>query len=109
MTQFSLTDLESIIAARATSGDDTSWTAKLLGKGIGKASEKVGEESIETIIAAISQTAENTRDEAADLLYHLLVVLYIKGVAVEDVMAELQRRTSQSGLAEKASRGSHKA
>ena len=109
MTEFSLADLETIIAARAGSGDEASWTAKLVGKGMEKAAEKLGEEAIETVIAAVAQDATSTRDEAADLLYHLLVVLYMKGVAVDDVMTELQRRTSQSGLAEKASRGSHKA
>ena len=104
MTQFSLTDLEKIISERAASGDDGSWTAKLVGKGIEKAAEKLGEEAIETVIAAISRDAAGTRDEAADLLYHLLVVLHMKGVSVDEVLSELERRTAQSGIAEKASR-----
>ncbi|MEP1207117.1 MAG: phosphoribosyl-ATP diphosphatase [Rhizobiaceae bacterium] len=109
MTQFSLTDLEKIIASRATSGDAESWTAKLVGKGIDKAAEKLGEEAVETVIAAISRDSEGVRNEAADLLYHLLVVLHMKGVSVDDVMAELQSRTSRSGIAEKASRNADNA
>ena len=105
MSTFSLSDLEQIIADRASSTDGTSWTAKLVGQGINKAAEKLGEEAVETVIAAIAEDPNKTRDEAADLLYHLLVVLHMKGVVVDDVMAELERRTAKSGLAEKASRG----
>lgn len=104
MTQFSLTDLEQIISERAVSDDASSWTAKLVGKGIEKAAEKLGEEAIETVVAAVSRDADGVRDEAADLLYHLLVVLHMKGVGLEDVMAELERRTARSGIAEKVSR-----
>ena len=106
MSDFSLTDLEAIITDRAASGDSSSWTAKLIGKGVEKAAEKLGEEAVETVIATVSRDAEGLRDEAADLLYHLLVVLHIKGVSVGDVMAELERRTGQSGMAEKAARKS---
>ena len=106
MSDFSLTDLEAIIAERAASGDESSWTAKLVGQGIEKAAEKLGEEAVETVVAAVARDGAGVRDEAADLLYHLLVVLHMKGVAVEDVMAALERRTGQSGLAEKAARGS---
>lgn len=104
MTDFSLKHLEVIIADRAGSGDPSSWTAKLIGKGVNKASEKFGEEAIEAVIAAVSQSPDDLRDEAADVLYHLLVVLHIRGVAVSDVMEELETRTGQSGLQEKASR-----
>jgi len=104
MTQFSLSDLEAIIADRAASGGESSWTAKLVDMGIEKASEKLGEEAVETVVAAVARDAEGLRDEAADLLYHLLVVLHMKGVSVEDVMVELERRTAQSGLAEKSAR-----
>ena len=104
MTQFSLQDLEQIIAERAHSGDESSWTAKLVGKGMEKAAEKLGEEAVESVIAAIAQDKDALRNEAADLLYHLLVVLHIKGVGVEEVLAELQSRTAQSGLEEKAAR-----
>ena len=104
MTQFSLHDLEKIIAERAESGGSSSWTVKLMGKGLEKAAEKLGEEAIESVIAAVAQDEEALKNEAADLLYHLLVVLKMKGVSVDDVMGELQRRTGQSGLEEKASR-----
>ena len=104
MTQFSLQYLEQIIAERARSGDESSWTAKLVGKGMEKAAEKLGEEAVESVIAAIAQDKDALRNEAADLLYHLLVVLHIKGVGVEEVLAELQSRTAQSGLEEKAAR-----
>ncbi|MGI9356237.1 MAG: phosphoribosyl-ATP diphosphatase [Rhizobiaceae bacterium] len=104
MSDFSLNDLEAIIVSRAASGDPSSWTARLAGKGIEKASEKLGEEAVETVVAAVARDGEGLRDEAADLLYHLLIVLHMKGVLVEDVMAELERRTGQSGLAEKAAR-----
>ena len=104
MSAFNLSDLEAIVAARAASGDASSWTAKLVSKGINKAAEKLGEEAVETLIAAVAEDADKTRDEAADLLFHLLVVLHMKGVSVADVMDELDRRTGQSGLAEKAAR-----
>ena len=104
MSTFSLSDLEQIIAARATSGDPESWTAKLVAKGMPKAAQKLGEEAIEAVIAAISGDRQALVSESADLLYHWLVVLHIAGVPMSDVLAELERRTAQSGLAEKASR-----
>ncbi len=109
MTQFSLSQLEQIIADRAVSGDPSSWTAKLVGGGIEKAAEKLGEEAVETIIAALARDADGVCAEAADLLYHLLVVLHMKGVSVGEVMAELEHRTSQSGIAEKTSRNTNNA
>jgi phosphoribosyl-ATP pyrophosphohydrolase len=108
MKSFSLLELESIIADRASSGDVASWTAKLVGMGIEKSAEKFGEEAIETVIAAINRDTDGLRDESADLLYHLLVVLHIRGVSVADVMAELQRRTTSSGIAEKNARPASK-
>lgn len=104
MGEFTLNDLEAIIAERAASGDDTSWTVKLMGKGIHKAAEKLGEEAVETVIAAIAQDDEALTGEAADLLYHLLVVLKMRDIPLAQVMAVLEGRTGQSGLAEKASR-----
>jgi phosphoribosyl-ATP pyrophosphohydrolase len=104
MSSFSLSDLEAIIAERARSGDPDSWTAKLYGKGIGKAAQKLGEEAVETVIAAVSGDTKAVISESADLLYHWLVVLGISGVSLDDVLAELERRTGRSGLAEKASR-----
>ena len=101
---FSLTDLETIVAARASVTDGTSWTAKLVAKGIDKAAQKMGEEAVETVIAAVKGDDESLIAESADLLYHWLVVLKIAGVPLEAVMAELGRRTDQSGLQEKAGR-----
>lgn len=104
MAGFSLSDLERIVAERARSGDADSWTAKLFSRGIDKASQKLGEEAVETVIAAVKGDAEGLVSESADLIYHWLVVLAIAGIPLADVMAELERRTAQSGLAEKASR-----
>lgn len=104
MTNFSLTDLEKIIAARARSGDPGSWTAKLFAGGMEKAAKKLGEEAVETVIAAVKGDAKGVISESADLLYHWLVVLAIAGVSTSDVLAELERRTGQSGMSEKASR-----
>ncbi|MGR6467442.1 phosphoribosyl-ATP diphosphatase [Rhizobium sp. PAMB 3182] len=104
MTTFTLADLEAIVAKRANASPDESWTAKLAAAGQTKAAKKLGEEAVETVIAAISQDRKNLVDESADLLYHLLVVLKIADIPLEDVLAELERRTAQSGLQEKASR-----
>ncbi|KQM31684.1 MULTISPECIES: phosphoribosyl-ATP diphosphatase [Rhizobium/Agrobacterium group] len=104
MSGFSLSDLERIVAERASASPDQSWTAKLFAAGQAKAAKKLGEEAVETVIAAISQDRKNLTDEAADLLYHLLVVLKIADIPLSDVFAELERRTGQSGLQEKASR-----
>ncbi len=101
---FTLSDLEAIVGDRLKSGDATSYTRKLAEKGIAKAAQKLGEEAVETVIAAVSGDAEAVTYEAADLLYHLMVVLALKGVPLDDVLAELKRRTAQSGLQEKASR-----
>ncbi|MGH6861968.1 MAG: phosphoribosyl-ATP diphosphatase [Phyllobacterium sp.] len=105
MTTFTLAQLESIVATRAASADVSSYTASLYAKGIGKAGQKLGEEAIETVIAAISGDRRGVISESADLLYHLLVVLGISGVTLDEVMAELQHRTSRTGLEEKAARG----
>ncbi len=104
MSDFSLAHLERIVADRSKASPDQSWTAKLVTQGQAKAAKKLGEEAVETVIAAISDDRENLVAESADLLYHLLVVLKIAGVPLQDVMSELQRRTVQSGLSEKASR-----
>jgi phosphoribosyl-ATP pyrophosphohydrolase len=105
MTGFSLTDLEKIVSVRVHSADPAaSWTAKLAAAGPAKAAKKLGEEAVETVIASLSGDRESLVAESADLLYHWLVVLNLAGVSVEEVMGELQRRTAQSGIAEKASR-----
>ena len=104
MSQFSLADLEEIVAARAQASPDESWTAKLVAGGQRKAAKKLGEEAVETVIAAIAADRENLTAEAADLIYHLMVVLKIGNVSIAEVLDELARRTGQSGLAEKAGR-----
>jgi phosphoribosyl-ATP pyrophosphohydrolase len=104
MTSFNLADLEKIVAARAAADPAESWTAKLAAAGMPKAAKKLGEEAVETVIAATSQGRGELVGESADLLYHLLVVLRIGNIPLNEVMAELQRRTAQSGLAEKAGR-----
>ncbi|OLP42581.1 phosphoribosyl-ATP diphosphatase [Rhizobium oryziradicis] len=106
MSTFTLTDLEAIVATRAKASPDESWTAKLVAAGQDKAAKKLGEEAIEAVMAAVKDDRANLIYESADLLYHLLVVLKIADIPVETVMEELQRRTAQSGLSEKASRQS---
>jgi len=101
---FTLADLEKTIAERARSGDPNSWTAKLVSRGIDKAAQKLGEEAVETVIAAIRGNKAGIVSESADLIYHWLVVLAISGVPLSDVMQELEKRTARSGLAEKNSR-----
>lgn len=104
MSEFSLADLEKIVARRAAAAPEESWTAKLVSAGQPKAAQKLGEEAVEAVIAAVTNDNESLTAEAADVLYHLLVVLNIADISLGDVMAELQRRTAQSGLQEKASR-----
>ncbi|WP_417267108.1 phosphoribosyl-ATP diphosphatase [Celeribacter baekdonensis] len=99
-----LHDLEQVILSRKTADPDSSWTAKLLSKGPEKCAEKFGEEAIEAIIAAVKNDRENLTYEAADVLYHLLVMLAARDVALEDVLTELARRQGLSGIAEKAAR-----
>ncbi|BCG91704.1 phosphoribosyl-ATP diphosphatase [Mesorhizobium sp. 131-2-1] len=104
MTEFSLSDLERTIKERAHSGDPDSWTAKLFAKGIDKAAQKLGEEAVETVIAAVRGDRQSLVSESADLMYHWLVVLGIAGVPLDEVLKELEGRTGRSGVAEKASR-----
>ncbi|MCB1448043.1 MAG: phosphoribosyl-ATP diphosphatase [Rhizobiaceae bacterium] len=104
MGGFSLADLERIVASRAEASPEESWTAKLVAGGQRKAAKKLGEEAVETVIAAMAGDARNLTDEAADLVFHLMVVLRIAGIPFSDVLAELERRTAQSGVAEKAAR-----
>ncbi|HBS40498.1 MAG TPA: phosphoribosyl-ATP diphosphatase [Rhodobacteraceae bacterium] len=99
-----LEDLFASIEARATADPETSWTAKLLAKGPEKCAEKFGEEAIEAIIEAVKDDKTQLTSEAADVLFHLLVMLKSRDVALSDVMDELARRQGQSGLSEKAAR-----
>ena len=99
-----LEDLAAIVAARAQADPDSSWTAKLLAKGPEKCAEKFGEEAVEAIIEAIKDDKPRLTSEAADVLFHLLVMLQSRNVPLSDVMDELARRQGTSGLTEKASR-----
>ena len=99
-----LDDLERIIQDRAGAAPDKSWTAKLLAKGPEKCAEKFGEEAIEAVIEAVKNDPDKLASEAADVLFHLLVMLHSRGVSVAQVMEVLAARQSQSGLAEKAAR-----
>src|ERR687889_294450 len=104
MTTFTLDDLARIVAERAAAPATESYTAKLLAGGPARAAKKLGEEAVEAAIAAVQGDRQNLTAEAADVLYHLLVVLQGAGIPLREVMAELERRTAQSGLAEKAAR-----
>ena len=104
MADFTLTDLETIIAERAKASPEESWTAKLIAGGPERAAKKLGEEAVETVIAAVKGDRDELIAESADLLYHLLIVLKSRDVALRDVLSQLESRTARSGLAEKASR-----
>ena len=97
--------LAATIAARKGADPETSWTAKLLSKGPEKCAEKFGEEAIEAVIEAVKGDREKLTYEAADVVYHLLVMLAARDVTLDEVLAELDRRHGTSGLAEKAARG----
>ena len=101
---FSLDDLSNLIASRAAATGDKSYTRSLIDGGPAKAGKKLGEEAVECVIAAVQGDKKALTLEAADVIYHLLVVLQIGGVSLQDVVAELGRRTHQSGLEEKAAR-----
>mgnify|MGYP001765762791 FL=1 len=99
-----LTRLAATIAARRDADPATSWVAKLHSRGVPVIAKKLGEEAVETVIAALSGSREELVGEAADTLFHLLVLLDAKGVSLDEVLAELDRREGTSGIAEKASR-----
>lgn len=104
MSDFTLADLEKIVAARAKASPEESWTAKLIAAGPDRAAKKLGEEAVEAVIAAVQGDKDALIAESADLLYHLLVVLLSRDVALQDVLSQLEARTARSGLAEKAAR-----
>lgn len=99
-----LTRLEATIAQRRLASPETSYVARLHAKGIKKIAQKLGEEATEAVIAALAGDEAELVGEAADVLFHLMVLLAEKGVSLEQVLAELDRREGVSGLAEKASR-----
>jgi phosphoribosyl-ATP pyrophosphohydrolase len=106
MSRFSLDDLAAIIAARAGSTAEQSYTKSLLEAGPGRAAKKFGEEAVEAVIAATEDDRSALIKESADVLYHLIVLLRVRDISLDEVMGELQRRTAQSGNAEKAGRSS---
>lgn len=101
-----LARLEAVIAARRGADPDSSYVARLNARGVRKIAQKLGEEATETIIAALAEDRAALVGEAADLLFHVLVLLGAKDVPLADVLAELDRREGTSGIAEKASRKS---
>ena len=104
MPDFTLKDLEKRVKERAKASADLSYTRKLLDRGVTHCAKKLGEEAVETVLAAVTEDRERLIAEAADLVYHLLVVLHARGIALADVEAELFNRTGRSGLDEKAAR-----
>ena len=104
MSRFTVHDLAAIIDTRAATGGDASYTRKLLDRGAEHCAKKLGEEAVETVIAAVENDRGRLIAESADLLYHLLVLLKSRGVQFAEIEAALGERTSMSGLEEKASR-----
>ncbi len=105
MTKFTLSELEARVHERAKASAGESYTRSLIDKGVAHCAKKLGEEAFETAMAAVQEDKPRLIAEAADLLYHLLVVLEARGVKLAEVEAELDKRTAQSGHAEKAARG----
>jgi phosphoribosyl-ATP pyrophosphohydrolase len=104
MSTFTLADLEKRVRARAQASAAESYTRALIDKGVAHCAKKLGEEAIETGLAAVQEDKAKVIAEAADLLYHLLVLLTARGVTLAEVEAALEQRTAQSGHQEKASR-----
>ena len=104
MSAFTLNDLEARVHERASASADVSYTRKLLDKGIAHCAKKLGEEAVETALAAVTEDREHLIGETADLLYYLLVVLKARGIKLAEVEAMLAARTAYSGLDEKAAR-----
>jgi phosphoribosyl-ATP pyrophosphohydrolase len=105
MSNFTLHELEKRIKERAKASAEVSYTRKLIDRGVAHCAKKLGEEAVETALAAIGEDRDRLIAEAADLIYHLLVVLETRGIALAEVEAALAARTRQSGLVEKAARG----
>ena len=104
MSTFTIHDLEARVHERAAASPEQSYTRKLIDKGVAHCAKKLGEEAVETALAAVGEDREHLIAETADLLYHLLVVLEARGVTLAEVESVLAARTAQSGLDEKASR-----
>ena len=106
MGAFTVYDLEKRVNDRAAASPDVSYTRKLLDRGIGHCAKKLGEEAVETILAATTESRDRMIAESADLIYHLLVLLKARDISLADVEGELATRVSKSGLEEKAARKS---
>jgi phosphoribosyl-ATP pyrophosphohydrolase len=104
MSNFTVQDLAENVRQRAGASPDVSYTRKLLDRGVVHCAKKLGEEAVEAAIAAVGEDRDRLIAEAADVIYHLLVVLQARDIDFNEVQAELERRSSQSGLAEKAAR-----
>jgi phosphoribosyl-ATP pyrophosphohydrolase len=104
MSTFTLRDLEQRVQERAQASAELSYTRKLIDRGKVHCAKKLGEEAVEAAIAAVAEDRQRVVAEAADVLYHLLVVLHISGISLDEIEAELGTRTRQSGLDEKAAR-----
>jgi phosphoribosyl-ATP pyrophosphohydrolase len=104
MSKFTIADLEQRINNRASASAEESYTRKLLDKGVAQCAKKFGEEAVEAVIAAAGEDRERLIGEAADVFYHLLVMLHARGVTLAEVEQLLETRTKKSGLEEKASR-----
>jgi phosphoribosyl-ATP pyrophosphohydrolase len=104
MPRFTIYDLEKRVQQRAQARAEGSYTRELLDRGVEYCARKLGEELIETVLAAVAEDRGRLVAETADLIYHLLVVLHARGIALAEVEAALAERTKQTGLAEKMSR-----
>lgn len=102
-----LARLETVIAARASADPNDSWTARLLAEGPRRVAQKVGEEGVETALAGVAGSDEELASEAADLVYHLLVLLHARGMNLANVLAELERRSRRAGARDQAPPGCH--
>jgi phosphoribosyl-ATP pyrophosphohydrolase len=105
---FTLDDLAALIKSRRSDSASNSYTKQLFDAGVPRISKKFGEEAVEAVIAAMENDKKALTSEAADVIYHLLVLLEAREISLAEVVAELGRRTAQSGLAEKAARGASK-
>jgi phosphoribosyl-ATP pyrophosphohydrolase len=101
---FTLSDLAAIVSERATASAEASYTRKLLDRGVEHCAKKLGEEAVEMALASVTEDRERVIGEAADLLYHFLVLLQARDIDLAEVEAVLKKRSGQSGLAEKAAR-----
>ena len=104
MSTFTLNDLEARVHERAAASPEQSYTRKLIDRGVAHCAKKLGEEAVETALAAVAEDREHLIAETADLLYHLFVVLEARGIRLAEVEAALGARTAYSGLDEKAAR-----